>query len=225
MGATQTAWLQQQLTESTATWQILGQQILMGRMDIPAPILVETITPGAGVSVSQYSAIVAKARTAPATLTAAEQYILSQPAIPYNLDAWDGYYVARETVLGTARALQKNLVVLSGDTHNAWANELNDRHGNAVGVEFATSSVTSPGFEEYLPNENPVVLAGALQQLISPLKYCDTSRRGYMVVTATPEACQADWVYVDNIESRNFTASTDKSLKVLAGTAGRIVAA
>ena len=28
------------------------------------------------------------------------------------------------------------------------------------------------------------VAAGALQQLITPLKYCDTSRRGYMVVTA-----------------------------------------
>ncbi|MES2090279.1 MAG: alkaline phosphatase D family protein, partial [Pseudomonadota bacterium] len=46
MGATQTAWLQQQMAQSSATWQILGQQILMGRMNIPAPILVETITPG-----------------------------------------------------------------------------------------------------------------------------------------------------------------------------------
>jgi len=115
-------------------------------------------------------------------------------------------------------------VVLSGDTHNAWANELNDRAGNPVGVEFATTSVTSPGFEAYLPNENPAVLAGALQQLISPLKYCDTSRRGYMVLTATPEACQADWVYVNTIDSHAFVSSTDKSLKVMAGTAGRIVA-
>jgi alkaline phosphatase D len=225
MGATQTAWLQQQMARSSATWQVLGQQVLMGRMNIPAPILVETITPGAGVSVSQYAALVGKARSAPATLTATERAILAQPSIPYNLDAWDGYQVARETVLGTARALQKNLVVLSGDTHNAWANELNDRAGNPVGVEFATTSVTSPGFEAYLPNENPAVLAGALQQLIAPLKYCDTSRRGYMVLTATPEACQADWVYVNTIDSHAFVASTDKSLKVMAGTAGRIVAA
>jgi alkaline phosphatase D len=225
MGATQTTWLTQQLSNSSATWQVLGQQVLMGRMNIPAPILVETITPGAGVSVSQYAAMAAKARTAPATLTPTERAILAQPSIPYNLDAWDGYAVARETVLGTARAMQKNLVVLSGDTHNAWANELNDRQGNPVGVEFATSSVTSPGFEAYLPNENPAVLAGALQQLISPLKYCDTSRRGYMVITATREACQADWVYVNTIESHAFVATTDKSLKVLAGGAGRIVAA
>lgn len=176
---------------------------------------------------SQYAALVARARTNPASLTPAEQAILAQPSIPYNLDAWDGYQAARETVLATSRSLGKNLVVLSGDTHNAWANELQDRNGNAVGVEFATSSVTSPGFEEYLPNENPATLAGALQQLIAPLKYCDTSRRGYMVLTATASECRADWVYVNTITSRNYTASTDKSLKVVAGAAGvgRIVAA
>ncbi len=227
MGTTQTQWLQQQMAASTATWQVLGQQVLMGRMNIPAPILVETIQPGAGVTVSQYAAIVAKAQTAPATLTAAEKAILAQPSIPYNLDAWDGYQAARETVLGTARSLGKNLVVLSGDTHNAWANELADMGGNAVGVEFATSSVSSPGFEEYLPKENPAMLAGALQQLIAPLKYCDTSRRGYMLLTATATECRADWVYVSTITSRTYTASTDKSLKVLAGVSGRgrIVAA
>lgn len=227
LGATQTQWLQQQMAASSATWQVLGQQVLMGRMNIPAPILIETIQPGAGVTVSQYAALVAKAQTAPATLTAAEKAILAQPSIPYNLDAWDGYQAARETVLGMARGLNKNLVVLAGDTHNAWASELADMGGNAVGVEFATSSVSSPGFEEYLPKENPAMLAGALQQLISPLKYCDTSRRGYMVVTATATECRADFVYVSTITSRNYTASTDKSLKVLAGASGRgrIVAA
>jgi alkaline phosphatase D len=227
LGAAQTQWLQQQMAASSATWQVLGQQVLMGRMNIPAPILIETIQPGAGVTVSQYAALVAKAQTAPATLTAAEKAILAQPSIPYNLDAWDGYQAARETVLGMARGLNKNLVVLAGDTHNAWANELADMGGNAVGVEFATSSVSSPGFEEYLPKENPAMLAGALQQLISPLKYCDTSRRGYMVVTATATECRADFVYVSTITSRNYTASTDKSLKVLAGASGRgrIVAA
>ncbi|HEY9209523.1 alkaline phosphatase D family protein [Acidovorax sp.] len=179
------------------------------------------------MSLSQYSALVAKARTAPATLTPAEQAILAQPSIPYNLDAWDGYQAARETVLGTARSLGKNLVVLSGDTHNAWANELADMNGNAVGVEFATSSVSSPGFEEYLPKENPAMLAGAFQQLIKTLKYCDTARRGYLLLTATATECRADWVYVNTITSRNYTASTDKSLKVLAGASGRgrIVAA
>ena len=102
-----------------------------------------------------YGAIATKAATAPATLTPTEQAILAQPAIPYNLDAWDGYAAARETVLGMARALDKNLVSLAGDTHNAWASDLKDLSGNAVGVEFATSSVTSPGFETIFTTEEP----------------------------------------------------------------------
>jgi len=90
-----------------------------------------------------------------------------------------------------------------------------------VGVEFATSSVSSPGFEEILPSEDPAMLAGAFQQLIPTLKYADTSRRGYLLLTATHGECRGDWVFVDTITSRNYRASTDKSLKVLPGEAGR----
>lgn len=170
LGATQTTWLQQRLAASSATWQVLGQQVLMGRMNIPAPILLEALQPGSGVSVSDYAAIVAIAQTAPATLTPQQLAILAQPSIPYNLDAWDGYAVARETLLGTARALDKNLVVLAGDTHNAWASDLRDLAGNAVGVEFATPSVSSPGFEAFFTEEDPAALAAALTALIDPLQ-------------------------------------------------------
>lgn len=221
LGTTQTAWLQQRLAASSATWQVLGQQVLMGRMNIPAPILMEATQPGSGVTVSQYAAIVAKAQANPASLTPMEQAVLAQPSIPYNLDAWDGYAVARETVLGTARQLDKNLVVLAGDTHNAWASDLLDINGNQVGVEFATSSVTSPGFEEYLPGETPATLAAAFTQLIGPLQYCDTSRRGYMLLTATAAECRADWIYVDTIASRSYTADASAAMRVLPGAGQR----
>ena len=217
LGSAQQAWLQQQLAASSATWQLLGQQVLMGRMNIPAPILFEANQPGSGVTVSAYAAIVQKAQTNPAALTPQEQAVLAQPAIPYNLDAWDGYAVARETVLGTAASLNKNLVVLAGDTHNAWASDLRLLGGTPVGVEFATSSVNSPGFEEYLPKENPAFLAGALTQLIDPLVYCDTARRGFLQLTVTPGACRADFVYVSSVFDRSYTASTGAALQVLAG--------
>ncbi|PIM52049.1 alkaline phosphatase [Roseateles chitinivorans] len=221
LGTTQGQWLQARMQASTATWQVLGQQVLMGRMDIPSPILFEANAPGTGVTVSQYAAIVAKAQNDPASLTPQEQAVLNAPSLPYNLDAWDGYPVARETLLATARQLDKNLVVLAGDTHNAWANDLLDGAGRQVGVEFATSSVTSPGFEDYLPNENPQQLAAALTQLIGPLVYADTSRRGYMVVTATATECRCDWIFVSTILSREYTATVAQSLRTLPGAAQR----
>lgn len=223
LGTTQTAFLQNAMTQSAATWQVLGQQVLMGRMNIPAPILFEALQPGTGVSVSTYSQIATLAATNPAALTAQQRAILAQPSIPYNLDAWDGYAAARETVLGMARALNRNLVVLAGDTHNAWASDLMDISNNPIGVEFATSSVTSPGFEEFLPLENPATLAASLAQLIGPLVYTDTARRGYMLLTATSGECRADWIFVNTISSRTYTASVGQSLRTLPGAANRRV--
>ncbi|AKJ30407.1 alkaline phosphatase D family protein [Caldimonas brevitalea] len=222
LGAAQTQWLQQRLQASGALWQVLGQQVLMGRMNMPAPVLFNLMSGGAqGLSMADYLALAHKARVAPGTLTQQEQAVLAQPALPYNLDAWDGYQAARETVLGMASSLDRNLVVLAGDTHNAWASNLRTAGGAAVGVEFATPSVTSPGFEAYLPHVNPAQLAGALTQLIGDLEYADTSRRGFLVVTATREECRADWHYVSRIDRRDATASLGKSLKVLPGSGQR----
>lgn len=215
LGAEQTGWLQHQLAASGATWQVLGQQVLMGRMNIPAPVALQSI------SFSDYTALVYKAQAAPETLTESERAILAQPSIPYNLDAWDGYAVAREVVLGMARAMDKNLVVLAGDTHNAWASDLADAAGTAVGVEFATSSVSSPGLEDYFPNEDPSLVAAGLTQLIGPLRYANTADRGYMVLTATPESCTAQWHYVSTVKAAAYDTFDGPVLQVLPGADNR----
>ena len=87
-----------------------------------------------------------------------------------------------------------------------------------------SSSVSSPGFETILP-EDPAVLAAGLTQLIGPLQYCDTSRRGYLLVTATAAECVANWVYVDTVASRTYTVDATTQRKVLAGAGGRRVVA
>jgi len=215
LGTTQMQWLTSRLASTSSTWTLLGQQVLMGRMNIPAPLVLGQI------SFSSYVGLLYKAQTAPATLTPQEAAVLAQPAIPYNLDAWDGYAVARETLLGTVRAFNKNLVVLAGDTHNAWASDLADHQGNQVGVEFATPGVTSPGLETYFPTESPVAVAAGLEQIIGPLVYAETSSRGFMVVTATPAECRSDWYFVGSILSRSSSATLGKSLRTLPGTGNR----
>ena len=215
MGAEQTSWLQGQLAKSTATWQILGQQVLMARMNIPAPLVLGQI------SFTDYTNLLGKAQQAPATLTTAEKQILAQPAIPYNLDAWDGYAVARETVFGTAKAMNKNLIALAGDTHNTWASDLTDMNGVAVGVEFGVTSVTSPGFEEVFAKEDPAKVAGGLEQIIGPLVYAETKNRGFMIVTATPTQVSAEWRYVSTVKSKTYTMVPGKTLKTLPGAANR----
>lgn len=210
IGAEQQLWLQNQLAASQSQWQILGQQILMGRMDAPVPVVTGAI------SFSDYADLVVRAQISPGSLTAEEQAILARPFTPYNMDAWDGYFGAREAVLGAALAGDKNLIVLSGDTHNAWANNLKDINGNQVGVEFATSSVSSPGLEAFLPNENPDVVAAGLVQLVGPLQYANTENRGHMSLTVTQTEAVATWNFVDTVSSRTYSvlAGKRKSLKV-----------
>lgn len=214
MGAEQTTWLQGQMSKSTATWQILGQQVLMARMNLPAPMVLGT------VGYPTYFAIAAKVQAGVA-LTATEQQLLTTTPIPYNLDAWDGYQAARETVLTMARTLNKNLVVLAGDTHNAWASDLLALDGAAVGVEIGVPSVTSPGFETYFPTIAPATVAGGLEQLIGPLQYAETVSRGFVVLTVTPTETRAEYRYVDNIKSRTYTALAGKTLRTLPGAANR----
>ena len=245
MGQAQTAWLKERMSASGATWQVLGQQVLMGPVHLPMPVLLGllssagqlgdvAIPPQYAVDPATYAQLVARQQANDPTLTAQERALLALPCIPYNLDSWDGYWAARDTVLGMARQLDKNLVVLAGDTHNAWASELRDKDGTAVGVEFATSSVTSPGFEEYLGDGVPPAQLAALVTGLAnlstlpaggkwagSLKYADTSLRGYMVLTATAERIRADWHYVDTVHERGYRASMNKSLATLPGSGHR----
>ena len=215
LGAEQLLWLQTSLGYSAATWQVLGQQILMGRMNLPAELLGKIATEdfdGLPQMLGELAQLKGRQLANDPTLTPTELARIDTVA-PYNLDAWDGYQYEREVVLGAAKALNKNLVVLAGDTHNAWANNLKDFNGNQIGVEFATASVSSPGLEEYL--ELPQELIGGAEQgiglLVDDLDYLNINQRGYMVVTFTAQEARADWYFVDTIKSREYTIDTARS--------------
>ncbi len=216
LGLSQSNWLVSQMQQSTAKWQVLGQQILMGRMGIPAPVILNLADPRLGLDINAYLTLVNTAQTRPQDLTDVDKANLAQPAIPYNIDAWDGYGSARQRVLTAARSYNKNLVVLAGDSHNAWANNLTTDDGIPVGVEFATSSVSSPGFEEYIPNP-PEQVKAVLTQLIEGLKYMNPSERGYMAITVTPESCQSEWIFVSDILKQTYSSRVEQTLKVVAG--------
>jgi alkaline phosphatase D len=139
--------------------------------------------------------------------------------VPYNLDAWDGYPAARETVLAAARSMGKNLVVLAGDTHNAWASNLTDAAGQRVGVEFATASISSPGLEVLLPLISGPALTEAFPEMVKDLRYAEVTKRGYLVLTLTPSEARADWTEVSTVLSRSYSARLAKSLHALPGAA------
>ncbi|GGP88065.1 alkaline phosphatase D family protein [Shewanella ulleungensis] len=233
LGQTQLLWLQQTLLQSTAKWQVLGQQVLMGKMLMPAAIATQQMSIPQFAELAAIAQLAARAQAGDTTLTTEELAylqanqdqltpqviaLLQLPSIPYNLDAWDGYAYEREVIYATAKSLNHNLVVIAGDTHNAWASELTDTNGDTVGVEFATSSVSSPGLEYYLglsDAEMPATEA-AIVSLISDLKYANLKDRGYLLLTFTADEVRSDWQYVDTIldttfaslDARNYSATS-----------------
>ena len=205
LGDAQRDWLAGQLAASQAPWQLLGQQVLMARMLMPAEMLGAASYADIPPIVEELARLKAAAQGGQA-LADAERARLAA-VTPYNLDAWDGYPVERELLYGAASATGKRLVSLAGDTHNAWFSTLRDRSGTEVGIELGTPSVSSPGMETYFQMDAPTAkrLAEALPLLVDELNYCNLHQRGYLLLTATPDELRADWTFVDSVQTPEYS--------------------
>jgi len=136
---------------------------------------------------------------------------LAPYGLPSNLDAWDGYPAARERLFAMLTAHATNPISLAGDTHNGWAFNLTNAQGEAVGVEWGTPGVSSPGLENYVPlppEQMQALLKGSSPELVA----CDTSQRGWTQVTLTPEAATAQWRFVSSVVEPAYQASAGEPL-------------
>lgn len=243
ISAEQQAWLSSGLGASTAAWQFLGSQDIMARFWLPASVLYKLaaaqLTPSAAtleeVTAAINNYLGAKATRASAgsgALSLAQKILLDpvlNPRLPYNLDAWDGYPASREALLASVKNLNKKLVVLSGDSHNAWFAQLTTLAGDKVGVEFAGGSVSSPGLERaglgglaasvdgsaLVPRLGPAAIGAGLG-LVDDVGYADTSRRGYLLMTVTAASVKGEYVFVDTVKSRTFQAGIGRTITVTA---------
>ena len=126
--------------------------------------------------------------------------------------------------------------MFSGDTHNAWGNQLiGDNSTDFVGVEIATPGVSAPGLEEYLTttlaplaSNDPTILETivSVQTSNSPdfslrnshLLFLNFTDRSYMLVTITPDNVTNEWRFVSSVSTDNFTLLGTQSAVILVGT-------
>lgn len=199
LGETQEAWLRAALARSTASatrWQVVAQQVLMGEIVIPQEA-AGWIGPDAPEPVRRRLAVGLAAARA---------------GLPYNLDSWGGFPAARQRLLTDAARAGANLVVLAGDTHNAWAQNLSLGR-EAVGVEFATHSVSSPGFEYTLAGVDPLTIARAVRATNPGLAYLDASRRGYTSLLLTPEMVTGQFHFLRTVRERDTALAETVALR------------
>lgn len=142
-----------------------------------------------------------------------------------NPDAWDGYTAERNRLFSHVRSQSiDNLVVLTGDVHTSWANDLTEDPHNpahydpttgqgALGVEFVCPSLTSKNFDEF---GEPFV-SGAQQgtMLHNPhIKWIDVDDHGYFVLDVSRDAVQADWYFLENLLEPDTTEALAASWRV-----------
>jgi alkaline phosphatase D len=221
LGTEQEEWLAKKLAATKQTWQLIGNQVLMFYQNAPdingtallndeqraqfIGLLDQLFGPGFGAQLAQ----------------------LGAAGLPFPLaaDAWTGYPTARLKMLDLL-ATASNPIVLTGDSHNAWTANLlrpTDSDPLPVGAEFGCTSVSSPGYEQYLLDVPPELVAAlfvdssARKSPGDQLIYAECARRGFLVIEITPEEAIVDHVFLSSAFEDTYTTET-KRFRVLAGS-------
>ena len=109
-----------------------------------------------------------------------------------------------------------NPVVLTGDKHNNWANELLlDFDGpveRPAGVEFLGTSITSGGDGADQPDYAATLLAE------NPFVKYHNNERGYVRCVATPKAWRSDFQTIPYVTRRGAPLATRASFLVESGS-------
>jgi alkaline phosphatase D len=134
-----------------------------------------------------------------------------------NMDAWDGYRASRNRIQqGWVDRSVRNPVVLTGDVHRAFANNLLADYANpasaVIGTELVATSITSDGDG----TGTTVIPNGATNPHIK--FYCD--RRGYVRTTITPTQMTADFRSVAMVSEHGAAATTTRSFVIHDGQPG-----
>ncbi len=136
---------------------------------------------------------------------------------PVNSDQWDGYATERAEIQNHLRSNNlKNAVVLTGDIHTSWANDVpgsgyNSSTGaNSDAVEFVCTSVTS--------GNSPISIPSGIISTANPhMKFIDLVSHGYLLVDVNRNRVQTDYMFLSTITSKTFTSSRAKSFTKLDG--------
>ena len=215
LGDAQLAWIARDTkaaVEAGCAWQIIGNQVVMARVkgpDIGALVPKETLD---AMVASLPEAIQGRVR---------QIIALFGQNVPFNLDAWDGYPAERERLYAALKAAEARPIVLAGDSHTFWVDQLKTATGEKIGVEFGTTGVTSPSPAGYLG-----LPEAQLGQLIAAqndeVELVDFGPRGFIALTLTPETAKADLIGVSTIAAKPYSTTVVASYSVRAEGVGVI---
>ncbi len=205
MNASQHNWLRGELAASKAAgrkWQVLGNQVVMARVAGPDVSRMMSAEQIAGLM----------AQIPEAYRDQFEQALfLFKMGLPFNLDAWDGYPADRERLYADFVEAGVKPIVISGDSHAFWVNDLKDASGVRRAVELGTASVSSPSIADAIGG---FPLGQALMQTNDEVVFCDQSAKGFVLLTLTEDFAEARLMAVSTIFAKPFETTVLARFKV-----------
>lgn len=134
-----------------------------------------------------------------------------------SMDSWDGYPAARARLLDMLAG--RNAVILTGDVHRAWANDLQAQpEGPTIAVEFVGTSITSEG-----DGSEAQPTAAAAMSLNPHLKF-HSNRRGYTLHVARADRLEAIYRAVPYVQQAGAPREDRGHFVTLAGHPGVVPA-
>ena len=139
------------------------------------------------------------------------------PPLQLPMDTWSGYPAARDRLLGAIATHAPNRsVVLTGDIHTQWANELHAGFSRpdrpVVAAEFVATSITSGGDGNANPGNNP--------SAINPHVKWYANQRGYISCTVEPGAWTAAYRSVPYVSRPDAPLETPATWRLTHGRPG-----
>ncbi len=174
-------------------WRLLANQVIMGRLLTPdfTPYISEEALEKIEVDWPEVR----------------DFLTLSKYNMPVYPDSWDGYPVARESFYAALDTAGINdMLVLTGDAHEFWLNELTSEAGKKVGMELVTSSVSSETLTAYLGD------ATADHNLLltkenPDARYYNALQNGFIDLTLKTNSAVVRMMTIDTVLSREYTLS------------------
>lgn len=176
LGATQKEWLVGTL-DSEAAWHVIGQGIVMAHWRIV----------GGPENVGRELGDVPLVQDE------------ADGGVYWNSDGWDGYAYERARLFEEFAKANGDVIVLTGDVHSSWANELvpDANPANApVGVEFVAPAASTRPFASNVQGATPPFEAAFT--VANPwIKWCDMDANGFLVLDLDHTRAIAHWFQVD----------------------------
>jgi alkaline phosphatase D len=206
MSPAQEDWIGKQLSASVKAghaWQVLGNQVVMAK--IAAPDFAQKIGEEA------WAATMAKL---PDDYRGRVMRLsqLGKTGLPYNLDSWDGYPADRLRLYRAFKAANARPIVLSGDSHAFWANELHDEEGaGLLAAEFGVTGISSPGAGDVIKEP---FLAEGFVETNDEVRFTDQAAKGFLLLTLTRDSAKGEMMAVSTIMEKTFTTRVLKTYSV-----------